>query len=126
MAVTPRSTNVRAVTYPVTMPSRSLALGRERAPQLVLALVVLIAWGFGFGASSEGIAAALAATAVAWLVGSAFLRDRGEYHRALAVRLVRFHTKRLVRVLHEDTAAPYLHFKRGIAWLSQRPRLPHG
>ncbi len=89
MAVTPRSTNVRAVTYPVTMPSRSLALGRERAPELVLALVVLIVWGFGFGASSEGIAAALAATAVAWLVGSAFLRDRGEYHRALAVRLVR-------------------------------------
>jgi exopolysaccharide biosynthesis polyprenyl glycosylphosphotransferase len=89
MAVTPRSTNVRAVTYPVTMPSRSLALGRERAPQLVLALVVLIAWGFGFGASSEGSAAAIGATVVAWLVGSAFLRDRGEYHRALAVRLVR-------------------------------------
>jgi exopolysaccharide biosynthesis polyprenyl glycosylphosphotransferase len=71
------------------MPSRSLALGRERAPQLVLALVVLIAWGFGFGASSEGVAAAIGATAVAWLVSSAFLRDRGEYHRALAVRLVR-------------------------------------
>jgi exopolysaccharide biosynthesis polyprenyl glycosylphosphotransferase len=89
MAVTPRTANARAVTYPVTMPSRSLAVGRERAAQLVLALVVLIAWNVGFGASSEGLAAAVAATAVAWLVGSAFLRDRGEYHRALAVRLVR-------------------------------------
>jgi exopolysaccharide biosynthesis polyprenyl glycosylphosphotransferase len=89
MAVTPRSANARAFTYPVTMPARSLALGRERAAQLVLASVVLVAWVLGFGASSEGIAAAIAATAVAWLVGSAFLRDRGEYHRAVAVRLVR-------------------------------------
>jgi exopolysaccharide biosynthesis polyprenyl glycosylphosphotransferase len=89
MAVTPRSANVGAVTYPVTLPSRSLAVGRERAAQLVLALVILLAWGFAFGASTEGIVAAIAATAVAWMVGSAFLRDRGEYHRALAVRLVR-------------------------------------
>jgi exopolysaccharide biosynthesis polyprenyl glycosylphosphotransferase len=89
MAVTPRSANARAVTYPVTLPARPLALGRERSAQLVLASVVLVAWVLGFGASSEGIAAAIAATAVAWLVGSAFLRDRGEYHRALAVRLVR-------------------------------------
>src|SRR5437660_12665483 len=66
MAVTPRSANARAVTYPVTMPARSLALGRERAAQLVLASVVLVAWVLGFGASSEGIAAAIAATAVAW------------------------------------------------------------
>jgi exopolysaccharide biosynthesis polyprenyl glycosylphosphotransferase len=89
MAVTPRTANAGAVTYPVTMPSRSLAVGRERAAQLVLASVILLAWGIGFGASTEGVAAAIATTAVAWMVGSAVLRDRGEYHRALAVRLVR-------------------------------------
>jgi exopolysaccharide biosynthesis polyprenyl glycosylphosphotransferase len=89
MAVTPRTANVGAVTYPVTLPSRSLAIGRERAAQLVLASVILLAWGFGFGASPTGVVAAVAATAVAWMVGSALLRDRGEYHRALAVRLVR-------------------------------------
>jgi exopolysaccharide biosynthesis polyprenyl glycosylphosphotransferase len=89
MAVTPRTANAGAVTYPVTMPSRSLAVGRERAAQLVLASVILLAWGIGFGGSTEGVAAAIATTAVAWMVGSAVLRDRGEYHRALAVRLVR-------------------------------------
>jgi exopolysaccharide biosynthesis polyprenyl glycosylphosphotransferase len=89
MAVTPRTANVAAVTYPVALPSRSLALGRERAAQLVLAWVILLAWGFGFGASPSGVVAAIGATAVAWTVGSAVLRDRGEYHRALAVRLVR-------------------------------------
>jgi FlaA1/EpsC-like NDP-sugar epimerase len=89
MAVTPRTANVAAVTYPVALPSRSLALGRERAAQLVLAWVILLAWGFGFGASPSGVVAAIAATAAAWTVSSAVLRDRGEYHRALAVRLVR-------------------------------------
>jgi exopolysaccharide biosynthesis polyprenyl glycosylphosphotransferase len=89
MAVTPRAANVGAVTHPVTLPTRSLALGRGRATQVVLASVTLLAWGFAFGASPSGLAAALAATGLAWTVGSAFLRDRGEYHRALAVRLVR-------------------------------------
>lgn len=89
MAVTPRTANVGAVTYPVTLPSRPLAVGRERAAQLALASVILLGWVFGFGTSSAGIVAAVAATAVAWMVSSAFLRDRGEYHRALAVRLVR-------------------------------------
>jgi exopolysaccharide biosynthesis polyprenyl glycosylphosphotransferase len=89
MAVTPRTANAGAVTYPVTLPSRSLAVGRERAAQLVLASVILLAWGIGFGASVEGIAAAIVTTTVAWMVGSAVLRDRGEYHRALAVRIVR-------------------------------------
>ncbi|MDX6562082.1 MAG: hypothetical protein QOD65_1896 [Gaiellales bacterium] len=89
MAVTPRTANVGVVTYPLTLPSRALAVGRERAAQLVLAYVTLLAWGFGFGASPTGLVAAIAATAVAWMVGTTFLRDRGEYHRALAVRLVR-------------------------------------
>ena len=89
MAVTPRVANAGTVRYPLTVPTRSLAVGRERAAQLVLASVALVAWGFAFGASAIGLALAVAATAVAWLVGSAFLRDRGEYHRALAVRLVR-------------------------------------
>src|SRR5260221_14792733 len=89
MAVTPRTANVGAVTYPVTLPSRSLAVGRERAAQLALASVILLAWGFGFGASPTGVVAAIAATVVAWTVGSAVLRDRGGDHRPHAVRFVR-------------------------------------
>jgi exopolysaccharide biosynthesis polyprenyl glycosylphosphotransferase len=89
MAVTPRVANAGTVTYQLTVPTRSLAVGRERTAQLVLASVAFVAWGFAFGASVTGLALAAAATAVAWMVGSALLRDRGEYHRALAVRLVR-------------------------------------
>lgn len=89
MAANPRAANPGVVTYPVTLPSRSLAFGRERASQLALAWVALFTWWFAFGASAAGLVAAAAATCVAWMVGSAFLRDRGEYHRALAVRLVR-------------------------------------
>jgi exopolysaccharide biosynthesis polyprenyl glycosylphosphotransferase len=88
MAVSPRLANV-GVTRPVALPSRSLAVGRERTAQLVLASVILFGWQLGFGDSPSGLLAAIAATAVSWVVGSAFLRDRGEYHRALAVRLVR-------------------------------------
>ena len=89
MAVTPRVANAGTVTYPLTVTTRSLAVGRERAAQLVLASVALVAWMIAFGASATGLVAAAAATAGAWMVSSAFLRDRGEYHRALAVRLVR-------------------------------------
>jgi exopolysaccharide biosynthesis polyprenyl glycosylphosphotransferase len=89
MAVTPQAANVGAVTHPVALSTRSLALGRERGAQFVLASVMLLAWGYAFGASPAGLAATLAATGVAWVVNSAFLRDRGEYHHALAVRLVR-------------------------------------
>jgi exopolysaccharide biosynthesis polyprenyl glycosylphosphotransferase len=89
MAVTPRAANAAAVTNLVALPTRSLAIGWERGTQLVLAGVMLLAWGFAFGASPSGLASALAATALAWMVGSVFLRDRGEYQRALAVRLVR-------------------------------------
>lgn len=87
MAVTPRAANAGAVTRQV--PPRTLAIGRERAAQLVLASMALLAWVIAFGASATGLLAACAATAVTWMVGSAVLRDRGEYHRALAVRLVR-------------------------------------
>ena len=89
MAANPRAANTGVVTYPVTLPSRSLALARERGSQFALAWVALFAWWFAFGASATGLVAAGAATGVAWMVGSAFLRDRGEYHRALAVRIVR-------------------------------------
>jgi exopolysaccharide biosynthesis polyprenyl glycosylphosphotransferase len=89
MAVTPRAANVGTVAHPVALPTRSLAIGRERVAQLVLAAVTLLAWGFAFGASSTGLVAAGASTGVAWMVGTALLRDRGEYNRALAVRLVR-------------------------------------
>jgi exopolysaccharide biosynthesis polyprenyl glycosylphosphotransferase len=89
MAATPRAANAAAVTHPVALPTRSLALRPERAAQLVLAAVTLLAWGFAFGASPTGLLAAVAATGIAWMVGTSVLRDRGEYHRALAVRLVR-------------------------------------
>ncbi|MDX6539185.1 MAG: hypothetical protein QOI71_795 [Gaiellales bacterium] len=85
---TPRAAHLGAVTS-VTLPSRSLSLGRERAAKLVLAGVMLLAWGFAFGASPIGLLAAVAATVAAFHVGTALLRDRGEYHRAVAVRLVR-------------------------------------
>jgi exopolysaccharide biosynthesis polyprenyl glycosylphosphotransferase len=89
MAVNPRAANVGGVTHPVTLPTRSLAIGRERAAQLTLAAVTLLAWGLAFGDSPAGVLAAVASSGVAWMVGKALLRDRGEYHRALAVRLVR-------------------------------------
>jgi exopolysaccharide biosynthesis polyprenyl glycosylphosphotransferase len=89
MAATQRAAHVAAVTHPVALPARSLALGQERAAQFVLVAVALFAWVLGFGASATGLIAACAATALAWIVGSSLLRDRGEYHRALAVRLVR-------------------------------------
>ncbi len=44
MAVNPRAANVGTVTHPVTLPTRPLALGQERAAQLVLATVTLLAW----------------------------------------------------------------------------------
>ena len=88
MAVTPRAANVGAVTHSVTLPARALAVGK-RGPQVMLAAVMLLAWGLAFGVSTSGLLAALAATALAWVVGSAVLRDRGEYQRALAVRIVR-------------------------------------
>jgi exopolysaccharide biosynthesis polyprenyl glycosylphosphotransferase len=89
MAVTTHAAHVGTAAPSATMPSRSLSDGRERASKLVLAAVMLLAWGFAFGASLTGLVAAVAATAAAFVVGSALLRDRGEYHRALAVRLVR-------------------------------------
>jgi exopolysaccharide biosynthesis polyprenyl glycosylphosphotransferase len=89
MAVTTHAAHVGTVAHAATLPSRSLSDGRERASKLVLAAVMLLAWGFAFGASPTGLVAAVAATAAAYVVGSALLRDRGEYHRALAVRLVR-------------------------------------
>ena len=68
--------------------------------------MTLLAWGIGFGASPTGMLAALASTAVAWTVGSSMLRDRGEYHRALAVRLVRHaQAATLVTALVVATAA---------------------
>src|SRR5829696_2758534 len=85
MAVNPRVANVGTVTHPVTLPTRSLALGQERAAQILLATMTLLAWDFGFGGSPAGLLAAAVATALAWTVGSSMLRDRGEYHRALAV-----------------------------------------
>jgi exopolysaccharide biosynthesis polyprenyl glycosylphosphotransferase len=106
MAVNPRAANVGTVTHPVTLPTRSLALGQERAAQFVLATVTLLAWGIGFGGTPTGLLEALAATAVAWTVGSSMLRDRGEYHRALAVRLVRHaQAATLVTALVVATAA---------------------
>src|SRR3954465_8998615 len=106
MAVNPRAANVGTVAHPVTLPTRSLALGQERAAQFVLATVTLLAWGIGFGATPIGMLAALASTAVAWTVGSSMLRDRGEYHRALAVRLVRHaQAATLVTALVVATAA---------------------
>src|SRR3954447_835042 len=106
MAVNPRVANVGTVTHPVTLPTRSLALGQERAAQIVLATVTLLSWGFGFGASPTGLLAAVASTALAWMVGSSMLRDRGEYHRALAVRLVRHaQAATLVTALVVATAA---------------------
>jgi exopolysaccharide biosynthesis polyprenyl glycosylphosphotransferase len=89
MAVNPRAANVGTVTPPVTLPARSLALRPERAAQLVLGAVTLLAWGLAFGASPGGLAAAAASTIAAWVVATSHLRDRGEYHRSLAVRLVR-------------------------------------
>jgi exopolysaccharide biosynthesis polyprenyl glycosylphosphotransferase len=89
MAANPRAANAGVVTYPVRLPSRSLAVGRAGASKLALAWVALFTWWVAFGATVTGLVAAGAATAVAWIVGSACLRDRGEYHRAVAVRLVR-------------------------------------
>ena len=54
MAVNPRAANVGTVTHPVTLPTRSLALGQERAAQVVLATVTLLAWGIAFGATPSG------------------------------------------------------------------------
>jgi exopolysaccharide biosynthesis polyprenyl glycosylphosphotransferase len=88
MAVTPRAANVGAVTHSVTLPARPLALGK-RGERTVLAGVMLVAWMVAFGETDSGPLAALAATALAWVVGSVVLRDRGEYQRALAVRIVR-------------------------------------
>src|SRR3954469_5563380 len=106
MAVNPRAANVGTVAHPVTLPTRSLALGQERAAQFVLATVTLLAWAIGFGDTPTGMLAALASTAVAWTVGSSMLRDRGEYHRALAVRLVRHaQAATLVTALVVATAA---------------------
>ena len=89
MAVTTRVAHVGPVAHSASRSARALSDGRERASKLVLAAVMLLAWGFAFGASPVGLVAAVAATAAAYLVGTALLRDRGEYHRALAVRLVR-------------------------------------
>lgn len=89
MAVTTRAAHVGPVAHSANRSARSLSDGRERASKLVLAAVMLLAWGFAFGASPVGLVAAVASTAAAYLVGTALLRDRGEYHRALAVRLVR-------------------------------------
>jgi exopolysaccharide biosynthesis polyprenyl glycosylphosphotransferase len=106
MAVNPRAANVGSVTHPVALPTGSLALGQERAAQFVLATITLLAWGFGFGASPVGLLASGISTAVAWTVGSSMLRDRGEYHRALAVRLVRHaQAATLVTALVVATAA---------------------
>jgi exopolysaccharide biosynthesis polyprenyl glycosylphosphotransferase len=88
MAVTPRAANAGPVTT-VTLSAHSLSARRERATKLGLATVMLLAWGVAFGATPVGLVAAAASTAAAFLVGTALLRDRGEYHRALAVRLVR-------------------------------------
>ena len=88
MAVTPRAANVGTAAHSVTLPARPLTVGK-RGPRVGLAAVILLAWGFAFGASLSGLAAAVAATVLAWIVGSAVLRDRGEYQRALAVRIVR-------------------------------------
>ena len=90
MAVNPRAANVGTVTHPVTLPTRSLALG-EGARRTARAGHRSRCWpgGSRFGDTPTGMLAALASTAVAWTVGSPMLRDRGEYHRALAVRLVR-------------------------------------
>jgi exopolysaccharide biosynthesis polyprenyl glycosylphosphotransferase len=89
MAVNLRAANVGTVATPVTLPARSLALRPERAAQLVLGAVALLAWGLAFGNSPAGLAEAVVATLAAWVVGTSHLRDRGEYHRSLAVRLVR-------------------------------------
>ena len=89
MAVTPRVTNAGAVTHQVTLPARPLALSHERVGQILLVSVMLFAWVFAFGDTPAGLLAATLSTGVAWLVGTSLLRDRGEYHRALAVRLVR-------------------------------------
>jgi exopolysaccharide biosynthesis polyprenyl glycosylphosphotransferase len=89
MAATQRAATVAPATHPVALPTRPLALGHERAAQIVLAALALLAWGVAFGATATGLIAAGASTAIAWLVGSSLLRDRGEYHRALAVRLFR-------------------------------------
>jgi len=89
MAVTTRPAHVGSAAHAGSLPARALAERRERASKLVLAAVMLLAWGCAFGASPAGLLAAVAATAVAFVAGSALLRDRGEYHRALAVRLVR-------------------------------------
>ena len=89
MAVTTRAAHVGPVAHSASRSARSLSDGRKRASKLVLAAVMLLAWGFAFGASPMGVVAAVASTAAAYLVGTALLRDRGEYHRALAVRLVR-------------------------------------
>jgi exopolysaccharide biosynthesis polyprenyl glycosylphosphotransferase len=88
MAVTPRAANAGPVTK-VALSARSLSKQHEQAPKVVLATVMLLVWGVAFGATPIGLVAAAAATAAAFLVGTALLRDRGEYHRALAVRLVR-------------------------------------
>ncbi len=89
MAATPRTANVGSVTHPVALPTRSLVPGRDRVAQIVLAVITLLAWGFAFGFTPKGLIAAVASTGAAWMVGTSLLRDRGEYHRALAVRLVR-------------------------------------
>ena len=89
MAATQRAVQVVTVAHPVALSARSLVFGRERLARLVLGTLVLFAWVLGFGASASGLIAACAATGLAWIVGSSLLRDRGEYHRALAVRLVR-------------------------------------
>jgi exopolysaccharide biosynthesis polyprenyl glycosylphosphotransferase len=104
MTVTQRTANVATANHPAV--PRSLAIGRARAVQLVLASMALLAWGVAFGASTTGLVAACAATAVTWMVGTAVLRDRGEYHRALAVRLVRHaQAATLVTALVVATAA---------------------
>ncbi len=105
MAVTQRAASVATVAHPA-LPTRSLAEGRERAAKLVLATVMLTAWGFAFGATPTGMAGAVASTAAAFVIGPALLRDRGEYHRALAVRLVRHaQAATLVTALVVATAA---------------------
>ena len=88
MAVTPRAANVGTAAPSVALPVRPLTVGK-RGPRVGLAAIILLAWGFAFGASLSGLTAAVAATVLAWIVGSAVLRDRGEYQRALAVRIVR-------------------------------------
>ena len=62
----------------------------ERAAQLVLAAVTLLAWGDRVRCLAHGPRSRRSPRPqLAWMVGSSILRDRGEYHRALAVRLVR-------------------------------------